>query len=106
MQKPLQIRQGDILLERVEKVPDDAGCLPSNLLKIEGEHTGHAHQLPATLLIGRVNNKVALFAVVHGSGAFMRHEEHNHLRIPPGNYRVIQQQQRVVGSPHPIPVPD
>ena len=100
-----QIRQGDILLERVDRLPRNSQVLPTNEFRVDGEHTGHAHRMPATMVLGRVGNKAVLFAVVL-KDAMLRHEEHRNLQIPSGVYRVIRQRQRDIASPRPVPVRD
>ena len=79
------LRQGDIVLKKIEKIPGGAKRI-SNILKIKGETAGHEHILPASVFLfqeGRIFVKVA-------SLSSMNHPEHPKLLVPPGNYEVIQ----------------
>lgn len=88
-------RQGDILIVPIKE-------LPENLSKIErengrailahGEVTGHAHAIKdqcADLFIA-ANDNMYLHVVEE---CFVTHEEHEKVRLSPGNYKVIRQMQ-------------
>lgn len=50
MNKPLQIRQGDVLIEYIDELPTGLTELPVDVQRgvvlAEGEATGHAHRVP------------------------------------------------------------
>ena len=89
------IRQGDVLVQRVDAIPDGCTELPRDAGRIVlayGEVTGHAHAIherDVTML--RAANADVYLRVVEPS--MLRHEEHTHIAIPPGLYRVVRQRE-------------
>lgn len=79
---PIQIRQGDVLLEAVDAIPSDAKLITPDFERghvlAEGEITGHSHRIPA-----RYAGNAAKYRT-EGDAQFMRvtapvplrHEEH------------------------------
>lgn len=90
----MQMRQGDVLLVRVDRVPEGAKPVERDAGRVVlayGEVTGHAHAL--------TDGGVALLAVgadrylrVRETAA-LRHEEHTTIDVPPGDYRVVRQRE-------------
>jgi hypothetical protein len=102
----MQIRQGDVLLVRVDDDPEhflekrrtDLQSVPrerGRLVLAHGEATGHAHVVEsedATLV--SEDEAEELFLLVHGSMPVpLVHEEHETLDVPPGAYRVVRQRE-------------
>jgi hypothetical protein len=85
MSNSSQFQQGDVLLRRIEAMPEAAKPIGVRVLA-EGEATGHKHLAEA--------GDVTLF--VHDGALYMRapsgtrvvHEEHRALDVPPGDYLV------------------
>ena len=115
MSKP-NIRQGDVLLIPVAKLPADCTEVPNDRGRIVlayGEVTGHAHAIAdhrivmpkpgaadeiAEAAIGRAMTRARLLVAKDGSrylevtvSVTLRHEEHTAHPIPPGIYRLPQQ---------------
>jgi hypothetical protein len=102
----LQIRQGDVLLVRVDEDPahfldarkHDLHDVPrerGRLVLAHGEVTGHAHVVESEEA-SLVSEEEAqeLFLLVHGTEAVaLVHEEHETLDVPPGAYRVVRQRE-------------
>mgnify|MGYP001580266272 CR=1 FL=1 len=90
-----QYRQGDVFLEQVEVLPDGAvDVAPENgrLVLAHGEATGHAHTL--AMSDGAYYAKGAeRFLRIVREEAFLRHEEHAPIGVPPGLYRVRRQRE-------------
>ena len=97
MKKQQIYRQGDVLLVRVDEIPADAKpCnVKGDVILAYGEVTGHAHRLaPETVTPfakGGVWSPQAERFILALEGAELRHEEHDAIKLPAGNYRVVQQ---------------
>lgn len=119
MKKLLQLRQGDVQIQQVAKLP--AGCteLPTEGLRIvlaHGEVTGHAHAIYdhikpdvstptpgaaeeiAEAAIARAQTKARLLKAPNGERYLevteevtLRHEEHAQHTLPPGIYHLPTQ---------------
>lgn len=103
-ERKIAYQQGDVLLLRVEKIPETMQKVKSKILQY-GESTGHKHQFDA-------NSEVSLFLSRKGAQEFkannfrtitdlagdkyievlapavLRHETHGHQLIDPGLYRL------------------
>ena len=104
----MQLRQGDVLIERI----GDTGMLPVGLSSIErdqedrvilalGESTGHAHAIAErnAELFGKPGSDERWLVIrssgtaIEGGGAVLRHEEHAAIVLEPGVYRVTRQRE-------------
>ena len=84
----LQIRQGDVLLTPVARLPRRAVIAETPGIVIEGERTGHAHRLLGLVaLLGAAR-------YVRG-GAPLTHEEHATVTTEPVWYLVTEQREWV-----------
>ncbi|MGJ4950675.1 hypothetical protein [Bradyrhizobium sp. HKCCYLS20291] len=101
-------RQGDILIRRVDKIPDQAqrSPVPHGILA-HGELTGHSHRLErpqSALLFQGAITLGEFFLDARRAGARIVHEEHGPIELPSGQYRVWRQREyaqreiRVVGD--------
>ncbi len=97
MSNPLirQIRQGDVLLTRVDPpvgatrvVGDDDQPLAG--LLVAGERTGHHHRLPA-----RVYEAGGRRLLMLERPEILTHEEHRHVEVPAGWWEVTLQREYV-----------
>ena len=99
-ERPLQFRQGDVLVVAVPAIPADAVREPrrGRLVLAEGEATGHAHAITEPdareFRVGEER-----FVLVR-SAAQLIHEEHATIDLPPGAYRVVIQREY---GPAPLP---
>ena len=106
----LQVRQGDLLVERVHVLPTglvavEAGSHGGRRAHVlaRGERTGHAHWPPA-------EPTVCFFRAVAGPVGLMlgyadipsptnlRHDEHRPVRLGPGLWRIRRRRQYVPGA--------
>lgn len=90
-----QARQGDVYLRRVEEVP--AGAKPverdgGRVVLAYGEVTGHAHAI-ADEHVELLETADGARLLVAETEAFLRHEEHDTVTIPPGIYEVRRQRE-------------
>jgi len=91
---PWMVRQGDVALIAVNEIPADAEPVvrdaQGRVVLAYGEATGHAHafQESGVLMLRAANAEVFLRVL---EPAFLRHEEHTRIAVPPGQYRVIRQ---------------
>jgi hypothetical protein len=89
------IRQGDVLLVKVDEVPAEATKVKRDqrgrLIVAEGEATGHAHAIQAksanlfemgTFMYLEATRKVVL-----------AHEEHENIQLDPGTYKISRQRE-------------
>lgn len=103
MTNPFIVAQGDVLVQRIEALPEQRiPVAPENgrLVLAHGEATGHHHSFA-------LSDRVALFREDGaGSGLFLsmteapaalEHQEHGTIQIPPGTYRVTRQRTYVAG---------
>lgn len=83
-------RQGDLLIVKVDKIPQDAAKQKNRILA-EGEATGHMHELDS----GEVYEKagVLYFRVSGDKPAALNHQEHKTITFEPGEYKVIRQRE-------------
>lgn len=90
MTKNVQMRQGDVFLEKVEAVPDGATAV-EGLVLAEGEQTGHAHRVRGgrAKLFEAAGERFLRVA----ARATLRHEEHSPVALPRGVYRVAIQRE-------------
>lgn len=81
-----QYQHGDVLIQRVDKLPKGVTRLDKNGILVEGEHTGHAHRVDTkTSDIWVLDNQLYLEVV---ETTPITHEEHKKIDIPPGIYQI------------------
>jgi len=90
-------RHGDVLISRVEEIPERA-IKQSHLVLLEGEVTGHAHRVETDDLAELYKDFMAdsnedLFLRIEGSPARVTHEEHDTIELPVGLYKVWRQRE-------------
>ena len=84
-------RQGDVLVIRVEQIPQDVVPVEGRVILAHGEMTGHAHEIKSksAKLFDRVGER---FLSVSGKkSVILEHQEHDPIEIPVGFYKVIRQ---------------
>lgn len=75
---------GDVILERIDKLPNKKLKKKKNLIVREGEFSGHAHRLSGgTILLDREQMFLEIVEKTKIS-----HEEHKTIEIEPGIYKV------------------
>lgn len=103
MKNKIHYRQGDVLIERIESLPELSGKdsgkqKPSRRIILAlGEATGHHHCLeskdPADWWKRDEGIAEEQFVVVTGQPAHLTHQEHATIVLPPGKYRVTKQRE-------------
>lgn len=90
-------RQGDVLIDRIEAVPEGAVERPDVILA-EGEVTGHMHrvQVPETAQLWELGG--VLYMKVVAPSATIVHDEHKAITLPEGTYRVWKQREYTPGA--------
>jgi hypothetical protein len=85
-------RHGDVLISKIEKIPQKAEKLDSNIL-VRGEITGHSHQIqdPSTAQLYQHDGNI--FLEVLAPIATIVHEEHNPIELSEGKYQVWTQRE-------------
>jgi len=94
----LILRQGDVALEKIPKLPEGVRKI-RDTLEILGETTGHKHFLEAEVFGREVAGETEIFVKTE-TPKVMTHPEHPDLLVPPGIYRVIQAREHE--NPHPV----
>ena len=85
-------QQGDVLIESAQ-IPASAKKSNKNRIVLaEGETTGHAHVISDTNNCTAFESDSELYLRVTNE-VTVSHEEHNHISIAPGNYRVRKVQE-------------
>ena len=92
-----QIRQGDILLKRIDRIEDN--IIVNEQLKLStgkrvlayGEKTGHTHVLDGDVSYFD-NGNGQLLCRVDGKAELV-HQEHKSIQIPTGDYLIIRQRE-------------
>lgn len=111
--KLIQLRQGDVQIQQVEKLPN--GCIEvpaagNRIVLAHGEVTGHAHAIYdhmtqlgvadeiAEAAIARAKSRARLLLAPSGERYLevtdtvtLRHEEHTQHTLPPGIYHLPKQ---------------
>jgi|SRR5690348_6294733 len=93
-QKPKHYRQGDVLIERIEKLPDNLKKQSGRIILAHGEATGHHHAIED-------RDAADWWKTADQSGQFVEvkekvqvtHQEHAPIELPPGTYRVTRQRE-------------
>lgn len=96
-------RQGDLLLVRVETLPDGfrrRSGRGGRLVLARGETTGHRHSVAAADAELTVTDAEEVFLRVTAPTR-LEHQEHRPITLEPGTYRVVRQRQYVPGPAEP-----
>ena len=93
MNKIISVRQGDILIYRIEQLPQgDAQTRTGRVILAEGEATGHAHvlEIPEGVTVEWVEG--TLVDRFHLPVAMtVTHQEHDEVVLEPGDYELVHQ---------------
>ena len=100
-------RQGDVLIERIAKIPTTAvkQNKSTRIILAHGEVTGHHHalesvdpvdwwkdgEIPATKAKPRI--LAGELFVSLAAGGVVTHQEHSEIRLPVGHYRITRQRE-------------
>jgi hypothetical protein len=93
-------RQGDVLLIRVESLPENAQQAKPDeehrIVLAYGEVTGHAHAVSTAHAVLYQAGPDRFLEVT--AGASLVHEEHSAINLDPGTYKVVRQREYVPQS--------
>jgi len=89
----MQYRHGDVMIEKIGKLPEGK-CkkLPHTILA-HGEVTGHSHRVKETDDAQLYETTDALALEVKADHVTIVHEEHGDIELPQGLYRVWRQRE-------------
>lgn len=87
---PTQVRNGDVLLLKMESLPEGASQKRMQYpdLLAEGEVTGHAHRIVGGGLVERYDHAGQAYVLLKQPG-ILTHEEHGEAPLEPGVYELI-----------------
>lgn len=93
MKHKQQYRQGDVLIERIVKIPPSAQRQDAKVIVLaHGEATGHAHTIKDRDSADWWKTESEHFLEI-AAGAEVVHQEHGTIHIPKGRYRVSRQRE-------------
>ena len=87
--KPKLYRHGDLLIRQVDKIPESATQLSTDILA-HGED-GNTHKIQGSHQIYETPDKQILFTAKQDVS--LKHEEHSTLKIKEGNYVIIRERE-------------
>lgn len=99
---PVMYRQGDVLVVAIEALPAHAKAekKATRVVLAYGEVTGHAHAIAQDEVKSfKTPEPVPVFDwnaerfLQVQTRAFLKHEEHATIELPPGNYAVVTQRE-------------
>lgn len=83
-----QIQQGDVILKRIDYIPNNAQKLSHGILA-EGEKSGHSHALTNLgIAMLFMDGDQMFIRVKKEESAIVKHEEHQPIEIPSGDWEV------------------
>lgn len=85
----MQLRQGDVFLQPITRLPEGARKQRKNGVLAYGEVTGHSHAVadPAAAEVIEIEGGLYLHVTAEG-GVPIQHQEHGLIEVPPGDYEV------------------
>jgi hypothetical protein len=90
-----QFRQGDVLIEQIQLLPENLKPFKRDNGKIVlayGEVTGHAHVIGEEKAKSFVDESGVLYIAVERP-VILKHEEHAEIPLPPGIYKITHQRE-------------
>lgn len=93
--KKKQAAQGDVLIEKVESLPQGDPVVIQDGVVALGEATGHKHRLEGKFRLMRFTGVAELFAEVQAGGAKLIHDEHSVINLDKGIYKFPLQREWV-----------
>lgn len=92
----MQIRQGDVMLESIDKVPTGFQFQSNNTIVAHGEVTGHCHEI----VLDDSMKSVEMFVGENGRVVYklpcpglLKHQEHGSIRLPEGVFFYTHQRE-------------
>jgi hypothetical protein len=92
MKNKNQVRQGDVLIERIENIPTDAKKESGRVILAHGEVTGHAHEIDMKDAEAWKRGGETV-AVKVKRRTNVKHQEHAPAPLKRGAHRVIRQRE-------------
>lgn len=89
-------RQGDVLIERVQSLPDGGESVrpeSGRIILAHGEATGHHHSVPSVDVKEAVITDNGEMFLSFCRDSVLSHQEHGAIDIPAGIYRARRQQE-------------
>ena len=87
--KPKLYRHGDLLIRQVDKIPESATPLSTNIIA-HGEN-GNTHKLHGSHQVYETPDQQMYFKAKQE--VFLKHQEHNTLKISKGNYVILHERE-------------
>ena len=97
MKQRKMYRQGDVLIERVNKSHVNRSKTMEReggkVILAHGEVTGHAHAIAEHNVHQYAGGAGVTFLEIQEAVALLKHEEHGTIELPQGTYRVTRQRE-------------
>jgi hypothetical protein len=94
----MKYRQGDVLIERIDEMPDGLKKVEGRMILAEGEVTGHVHEVFGEAELFRAEDLEEAFLLVEEE-VEVRHAEHGTIMLEPGPHRVSRQREYAPEAP-------
>lgn len=89
--KNKMFRQGDVLIERIAKLPQASQKQNGRVILAHGEATGHAHEIDMDAADAWKNGEALTVRVKQSSA--VKHQEHAPIPLKRGNYKITRQRE-------------
>lgn len=86
-------RQGDVLIRQISAIPKGEQKPRENGILAYGEVTGHKHAIADLEAAKLFEVGEGMFLIVGESGVAIRHQEHDEIVLPGGNFEVTIQRE-------------
>ncbi len=93
MEKVELYRQGDVLIRRIDSLPEQKAVRRQSGNILEGEATGHIHRVEDQTKAEVLEVGDALYLHVGSDGVRVIHEEHGPIVLPPGYFEIVRQRE-------------
>lgn len=89
-----QYRQGDVLIERIDRVPDDVQKQKAGerVILAHGEATGHAHEIDSSAADAWKSGDQTV-AIKTKRAVQVTHQEHAPIPLQPGIHKITRQRE-------------
>lgn len=89
----MKIRHGDVIIQKIDKIPAEAKLLKGRKELAFGEVTGHAHRVDLGELFETKDGQLYLKIKKNEKLSTLTHEEHKSIQLDPGIYTVTPKRQ-------------
>jgi hypothetical protein len=103
--RPAMYRQGDVLVVAINAIPRRAKPVDRDRGRVVlayGEVTGHAHAIADSGAALLQHEDDQYLRVTAAGGVGLKHEDHDTIEVPRGDYRVVRQREYAPEAPRVV----